>query len=99
MSEDNKTPEPKVNGNHYVNSVLANDTKDEYKELKAEYKAARKQCKTIDERKQLMRHYQDDIIELAVSARIAGALDFNIALNQEIKALDKRLYTGGGKFW
>ena len=92
MSEDNK--DPKVIDNHYINSVLANDTKEEYKELKEEYKAARKQCKTIDERKQLMRHYQDDLIELAVSARIAGDLDFNAALNQEIDALKRRLWSG-----
>ena len=99
MPEDNKTPEPKVDDNHYVNSVLANDTKDEYKELKAEYKAARKQCKTIDERKQLMRHYQDDIIELAVQARIAGDTDLNAALNQEIQALTRRLWTGRSNSW
>jgi len=41
-----------------------------------------------------MRHYQDDLIELAVSARIAGDLDFNAALNQEIDALKRRLWSG-----
>ena len=95
MSEENKITDEL---NMFENALKA-DHKEEYEELKAQYKSARRNAKTIDERKQLMRIYQDELIELAVSARIAGALDFNIALNQEIKALDKRLYTGGGKFW
>jgi len=93
--EENKTTD---DANMFHNALKA-DHKEEYEEVKAQYKSARKKAKTIDERKTLMRMYQDELIELAVSARIAGALDFNIALNQEIKALDKRLYTGGGKFW
>ena len=95
MSEENKITDEL---NMFDNALKA-DHKEEYEELKAQYKSARRNAKTIDERKQLMRIYQDELIELAVSARIAGAMDFNIALNQEIKALDKRLYTGGGKFW
>ena len=95
MSEENKITDEL---NMFENALKA-DHKEEYEELKAQYKSARRNAKTIDERKQLMRIYQDELIELAVSARIAGAMDFNIALNQEIKALDKRLYTGGGKFW
>ena len=96
MSEENNTPETDDN---MFNNALKADHKEEYEEIKDQYKSARRNAKTIDERKQLMRIYQDELIELAVSARIAGATDFNIALNQEIKALDKRLYTGGGKFW
>ena len=95
MSEENKITDEL---NMFDNALKA-DHKEEYEEIKAQYKSARRNAKTIDERKQLMRIYQDELIELAVSARICGALDFNIALNQEIKALDKRLYTGGGKFW
>ena len=95
MSEENKITDEL---NMFDNALKA-DHKEEYEEIKAQYKSARRNAKTIDERKQLMRIYQDELIELAVSARIAGAMDFNIALNQEIKALDKRLYTGGGKFW
>ena len=41
-----------------------------------------------------MRHYQDDLIELAVTARIAGDNDFNAALNQEIQSLTRRLWSG-----
>ena len=90
MSEENKP----TSDNHYINAVLANDNKEEYDETKEAYKSARKQCKTIDERKQLMRHYQDDLIELAVTARIAGDTDFNAALNQEIQSLTRRLWSG-----
>ena len=95
MSEENKP----TSDNPYINAVLDNDVKAEYEETKEEYKAARKQCKTIDERKQLMRHYQDDLIELAVTARIAGDNDFNAALNLEIKSLTRRLWSGSTNSW
>ena len=95
MSEENKITDEL---NMFDNALEA-DHKEDYEEIKAQYKAARRNAKTIDERKQLMRIYQDELIELAVSARIAGAFDFNIALNQEITALTKRLYTGQGKSW
>tara|TARA_R100000656_G_C3867421_1_gene111359 strand:- start:169 stop:456 length:288 start_codon:yes stop_codon:yes gene_type:complete len=95
MSEENKP----TSDNPYINAVLDNDVKAEYEETKEEYKAARKQCKTIDERKQLMRHYQDDLIELAITARIAGDNDFNAALNLEIKSLTRRLWSGSTNSW
>ena len=98
MTEDNVTPTTTEEVNMFENALKA-DHKEEYEEVKAQYKSARKNARTIDERKTLMRMYQDELIELAVSARIAGALDFNIALNQEIQALNKRLFTGGGKNW
>ena len=98
MTEDNVTPTTTEEVNMFENALKA-DHKEEYEEVKAQYKTARKNARTIDERKTLMRMYQDELIELAVSARIAGALDFNIALNQEIQALNKRLFTGGGKNW
>ena len=95
MSEENKP----TSDNPYINAVLDNDVKAEYEETKEEYKAARKACKTIDERKQLMRHYQDDLIELAITARIAGDNDFNAALNLEIKSLTRRLWSGSTNSW
>ena len=98
MSEESKAPETTDDKNMFENALKA-DHKEEYEEIKDQYKAARRHAKSIDERKQLMRIYQDELIELAVSARIAGALDFNIALNQEITALTKRLYSGQGKSW
>ena len=95
MSEENKP----TSDNPYINAVLDNDVQADSEETKEEYKAARKQCKTIDERKQLMRHYQDDLIELAITARIAGDNDFNAALNLEIKSLTRRLWSGSTNSW
>ena len=84
--------------NHYL-AIFDTEVGKEFDELKGNYKAARKQCKTIDERKQLMRHYQDDLIELAITARIAGDNDFNAALNLEIKSLTRRLWSGSTNSW
>ena len=83
----------------YDDAVLASDTKLEYEETKAEYKSTRKKCKSRDERKTLMRLYCDDLIELAVQARIAGDMDFNANINQEIKALNRRIFTGQNNSW
>ena len=83
----------------YDDTVLASDTKKEYEELKAEYKATRRKCQSREERKTLMRLYVDDLIEIAVQARIAGDVDFNANLNQEIKALNRRIFTGQNNSW
>ena len=83
----------------YDDAVLASDTKKEYEELKAEYKSTRRKCKSREERKTLMRLYVDDLIEIAVQARIAGDVDFNANLNQEIKALNRRIFTGQNNSW
>jgi len=79
--------------------AINNELKVEYEELKASYKSARRNAKTQDERKMLMRMYQDDLIELAIHTRIAGNTDFNAALNQEIDGLKRRLWTGGSRNW
>ena len=83
----------------YDNPVLASETKTEYEELNAEYKSTRRKCKSREERKTLMRLYVDDLIEIAVQARIAGDVDFNANLNQEIKALNRRIFTGQNNSW
>ena len=83
----------------YDDTVLASDTKLEYEELKAEYKSTRRKCKSREERKTLMRLYDDDLVELAVQSRIAGDMDFNANLNQEIKALNRRIFTGQNNSW
>ena len=83
----------------YDETVLASDTKKEYEELKAEYKSTRRKCKSREERKTLMRLYADDLVELAVQSRIAGDMDFNANLNQEIKALNRRIFTGQNNSW
>ena len=83
----------------YDDAVLASETKLEYEELKAEYKSTRRKCKSREERKTLMRLYCDDLVELAVQARIAGDMDFNANINQEIKALNRRIFTGQNNSW
>ena len=85
--------------NYYENAILANETKKEYEETKAKYKAARRTCKTNDERKTLMRLYMDDLVELAIQSRIAGDMDFNANLNQEIRGLRRRIFTGQNNSW
>ena len=88
-----------VVSSQYDDVVLASDTKLEYEELKDEYKATRRKCKSREERKTLMRLYADDLVELAVQSRIAGDMDFNANLNQEIKALNRRIFTGQNNSW
>ena len=95
---DETTNEVEVTS-QYDNPVLASETKTEYEELNAEYKSTRRKCKSREERKTLMRLYVDDLIEIAVQARIAGDVDFNANLNQEIKALNRRIFTGQNNSW
>ena len=97
MSEEVEVVEEEVS--QYDDVVLASETKLEYEELKAEYKSTRRKCKSKEERKTLMRLYVDDLIEIAVQARIAGDVDFNANLNQEIKALNRRIFTGQNNSW
>ena len=91
MSEETK--ETKVVGNQYE-GALNTDLREEYDEKKKLYKAARMNCKTVAERKVIMRMYQDDLIDLATEARILADWDMSTALNQEIDALSRRLSTG-----
>ena len=92
MSEETKETKVVVS-NPYV-GALNTDLRDEYKEKKSQYKAARINCKTVAERKVMMRMYQDDLIDLATEARILNDWDMNTAINQEIDALTRRLSTG-----
>ena len=94
MSEETKpTVVKKTEANPYV-GALNTDLRDEYKEKKEQYKAARSNCKTVAERKVMMRMYQDDLIDLATESRILNDWDMNTAINQEIDALTRRLSTG-----
>ena len=92
MSEETKETKVVVS-NPYV-GALNTDLRDEYKEKKEQYKAARSKCKSVAERKVIMRMYQDDLIDLATEARILADWDMSTALNQEIDALSRRLSTG-----
>jgi len=99
MSDETTNDVVEEVGSQYDSPVLASETKQEYDELKAEYKATRRKCASREERKTLMRLYVDDLIEIAVQARIAGDVDFNANLNQEIKALNRRIFTGQNNSW
>jgi len=91
MSEESKPEVVEVNP---YTGALNTALREEYEEKKAHYKAARNNCKTVAERKVIMRMYQDDLIDLATEARILADWDMSTALNQEIDALSRRLSTG-----
>ena len=76
------------------NQALSNDLKDEYDETKDEYKAAKRNCKTVAERRTVMRMYQDSLIDFATESRILQDWEMNSQINQEIDALNRRLSTG-----
>ena len=97
MDEESKVPETKtieVPVQNQFQVALSNDLKDEYEETKAEYKAAKRNAKTVAERKTIMRMYQDILIDFATESRILQDWEFNTAVNQEIDALNRRLSTG-----
>tara|TARA_Y100000593_G_scaffold46618_1_gene88535 strand:+ start:720 stop:980 length:261 start_codon:yes stop_codon:yes gene_type:complete len=79
--------------NQYVD-LFDSDIGKEFKELKDEYKAARKVAKTRNEKVILMKAYADDLIDLAVDARISGEFELNSELNTIIQALSRRTYSG-----
>ena len=92
MSEE--TTNEEVKQTNPYEGALNSDLREEYKEKKEQYKAARVRCKTVAERKVMMRLYQDDLIDLATESRIINDWDMNTAINQEIDALTRRLSTG-----
>jgi len=79
--------------NQYVD-LFDSEIGKEFKELKDEYKAARKVAKTRNEKVILMKAYADDLIDLAVDARISGEFELNSELNTIIQALSRRTYSG-----
>ena len=89
MSEDNVVIEP-----NQFSQALTNDLKEEYNECKSEYKAAKKNAKTVAERRTVMRLYQDSLIDFATESRILQDWEMNSQINQEIDALNRRLSTG-----
>ena len=100
MSEEKKTPEVKkpkvvkeVEPNQF-NQALTNDLKEEYEETKAQYKAAKKNAKTVQERITVMKLYQDSLIDFAVESRILQDWQMNSQINQEIDAITRRVSTG-----
>tara|TARA_Y100000310_G_C20118823_1_gene550520 strand:- start:185 stop:493 length:309 start_codon:yes stop_codon:yes gene_type:complete len=68
----------------------------EYEGTKAEYKASMRNCVTIADRKKLMTVYQEDLIDIAVDARIDTDWILYTQINSEINSLEKRLARRGG---
>ena len=95
MSEENENVEVVVEpAKNPYDGALNTDLREEHAEKKEQYKAARNNCKTVSERKVIMRMYQDDLIDLATEARILQDWDMSTALNQEIDAITRRVSTG-----
>ena len=96
MSEENVTPEEteKSEPANQFESALSNDLKEEYEETKAQYKAAKKNAKTVQERITVMKLYQDSLIDFAVESRILQDWQLNTQINQEIDAITRRVSTG-----
>ena len=97
MSDENVKPEvkkPEEVATNQFESALTNDLKEEYEETKAQYKAAKKSAKTVHERTNVMKMYQDSLIDFAVESRILQDWTLNGQLNQEIDAITRRVSTG-----
>jgi len=77
--------------------ILNNPQRDEFKELKAEYKAERMNCQTQADRRLLMNCYKEDLMDLACDAQILQDWALLGELNQTISSLDKRTFTGGNR--
>ena len=95
MSEEKK-PEvvEVVEPVNQFNQALTNDLKEEYEETKKQYKAAKKMAKTVHERTNVMKMYQDSLIDFATESRILQDWTLNGQLNQEIDAITRRVSTG-----
>ena len=95
MSDENVTPKvKKTEPTNQFESALTNDLKEEYEETKAQYKAAKKNAKTVQERITVMKLYQDSLIDFAVESRILQDWMLNSQINQEIDAITRRVSTG-----
>ena len=94
MSEENVNDVVEETAKNPYDGALNTDLREEHAEKKEQYKAARSKCKTVAERKVIMRMYQDDLIDLATEARILQDWDMSTALNQEIDAITRRVSTG-----
>ena len=95
MADDpvnNDVKDEKPQGKYSV--LLSSELREEFEDLKKEYKASRNNCKTQAERKMVMQAYADDIIDIAIEARLAGEYELNRELNQLCDSLQRRTYSG-----
>ena len=75
-------------------SILESEIGEEYEELKAEYKEAKRQCTSIAKRRMVMQEYADRVTDLAIEARLSGEWELNRELNQLIDSLQRRTFSG-----
>ena len=90
VNNDGVKEQPKAK----YSSLLSSELREEYEDLKKEYKASRNCCKTVTERKMVMQAYADDVIDLAIEARLIGEWELNRELNQLCDSLQRRTFTG-----
>jgi hypothetical protein len=83
-----------ANNNNRYDAIFDSEIGNEFKEAKEEYKAARKNAKTQAQKMMLMKAYADDLIDLAVDARISGEFELNSELNTLVQSLSRRTYRG-----
>ena len=89
MSEEPKNSKQ----NNYL-SIFDSEVGKEFDEAKANYKAAKKNCKTMAEKKMLMKVFADDLVDIAIEARINGEFELNSEINTYIQALNRRTFSG-----
>ena len=94
MSDETKPEVKEVEPTNQFSQALSNDLKEEYEETKKQYKAAKKMAKTVHERTNVMKMYQDSLIDFATESRILQDWTLNGQLNQEIDAITRRVSTG-----
>ena len=67
-----------------------NPLQQEFDELKDEYKAARKNAKTVHERTTIMEAYQADLMDIAAEAQMLNDWVLLTQLNSIITSIDRR---------
>jgi len=92
VTAEEVTAAEEVLANRYTAS-LDDPLHNDYEEVKDEYKAAKRDCKTIAERKKIMTMYQEDLIDLAVEASVQQDWILYSNITKEISSLQTRLAT------
>lgn len=77
--------------------MFNNAQRDEFEEIKAEYKAERMNTRTQADRRLLMNTYKEDLMDLACDAQIMQDWALLTELNQTITSLEKRTFTGSNR--
>ena len=92
MSEEikdtvNKALEEKENR---YDAIKDNPLQKEFQEMKAEYKAAVRNCRTIHEKNTVMITYQSDLMDIACEAQMLNDWNLLTQLNTIITSIDRR---------